>query len=237
MSDENILKEAKELAQRLAALPELSMRRRALLDFLRQSNPQHAVAILAHIHEQGRNGGPPYDVSLLALANLLDGHLCYDLLAELYQSAKDNGFDALSQLFFSAPKPPTYIDKKDENQRILTLGHRKTLARSQDRNIIEKLLADPEPPVINHLLQNPRLTERDVVLLTAKRPINPDILRTISRSRWITRYAVKRALVLNPNTPIDISLRLLSFFTLKDRKLISTSQSLDPKLRDAAKKQ
>jgi hypothetical protein len=93
----------------------------------------------------------------------------------------------------------------------------------------------PEPEVIRNLLENPKVTERDVVALAAKRPARPAVQREIFTSRrWIARYAVKRALILNPYTPTDVSLRMLSFLKRQDLRLIETSPSMPESLRVAA---
>ena len=90
--------------------------------------------------------------------------------------------------------------------RVLTLGERKSLARRPDRKLIDRVLRDPHPDVIELLLMNPRLTEPDVVRLCARRPNAPDILLRVFRApRWATRPKVRTALALNPATPPAIA--------------------------------
>ena len=68
-----------------------------------------------------------------------------------------------------------------------------------------------------------------------RRPTDPEVQREIFRSqRWIARYRVKRALVLNPYTPSDIAARLLAFLARPDLRLVAESPTLPPQLREAA---
>ena len=53
-------------------------------------------------------------------------------------------------------------------------------------------------------------------------------------AKWIARYRVKRALVLNPGTPVEISLRLLPFLNAQDLKLVADSGNLPDTLTKAA---
>src|SRR5215467_12433807 len=89
--------------------------------------------------------------------------------------------------------------------RPLTLGERKALARRPDPDTMEKLLFDPHPDVIWRLLRTPRMTEDLVVRLAAKRPCRPEVLTEVARApRWSHRPRVRLALILNPDTPVEI---------------------------------
>lgn len=109
--------------------------------------------------------------------------------------------------------PASALDPTDERLvpdygrgRVLTLGERKSLARRPDRRLIDRVLRDPHPDVIEMLLMNPRLTEPDVVRLCARRPNAPEILLRVFRSpRWAIRPKVRAALALNPSTPPAIA--------------------------------
>ncbi len=89
--------------------------------------------------------------------------------------------------------------------RPLTLGERKSLARKPDRRMFDRVLRDPHPDVIALLLQNPRLTEPDVVRLCTRRPGVPEVLsKVFANPRWSLRPAVRRALALNPTAPPSV---------------------------------
>lgn len=226
---------ALHLARKLSALPEPAMRERVLLEYLEKHDLHEMVHVLNDFYAMGRRGGPPFDVALLTLGSILSrGGLDYETMARLYGCSKDAGYHALAQLFLTGQTGDREF-KRPEDQLDQTLGHRKWKARSTDRNVLERLLRNPEPEVISNLLANPRITEQDVVLLAARRPADPLVQQQIFASRrWIKRYGVKRALILNPYTPSDLSLRLMSFLTRPDLRLVVTSTSLPVCLREAA---
>ena len=98
--------------------------------------------------------------------------------------------------------------------RELTLGERKSLARSPNRRAFDKLLADPHPLVLRQLLENPRLTEDDVVRIAARRPARPEVALSLARSpRWLRRPRVRMALLLNPGSPPSVVMPLLAACT------------------------
>jgi hypothetical protein len=118
--------------------------------------------------------------------------------------------------------------------RTLTLGERKALARRPTRKSLEKLLSDPHPVVIRTLLANPKLVEDDVVRLAARRPGNPEVLAEIAQSAWCHRVRVRMALVLNPDSPIDLSIPMLALLVRPELRRILEAAFLVPVLRAAA---
>jgi hypothetical protein len=224
------------LARKLAALPEPRMREHSLVEFLGRSDPAQAAAILAEIHSKGKSGGPPFSVALRTVFSVLSRDaLGYELQSALYEAAKDGGHEAVMFLLYTSSAAEQPQAERAQQQHELTLGHRKSLARSRDPDVLDKLFANPEPEVVRNLLANPRVTEDDVVRLAAQRPADPAVQREISASGpWIRRYRVRRALVLNPHTPLDIGIRLLGFLNVGDLKLVRTSPTLATPLRRAA---
>lgn len=228
--------EAIRLAQKLAALPELPMRTHVLIEYLERAELPEAVLVLDEIQAQGRKGGPPFDIAMLALAKVLSQQMLrYGLLKEIFAEAKATDRQGLMQLFYSSKGDPTLPQPRNERRREYTLGHRKWLARDTRRDVLDRLLRDPEPEVMPNLLRNPRITEPDIIRVAARRPIDPAILCLIfDSSRWITRYSIKRTLVLNPYTPTEISIRLLRFMMEHDIKLVRSMSNLPQVLQQAA---
>lgn len=208
---------------------------RATLDGL---DDAAAARLCAELVRRGPDGAP-FDVALLALTAVLDdGGLGYDRHAALYTAARALGDAQLGRLLLSSQPPPPGAPKPADllGGRELTLGERKSLARGRRREVLDRLLRDPDESVLTILLANPRITEDDVVRLAARRPTTAGAQRSILRSeRFIARYAVKRALVLNPYTPTDLAARLVVLLTRPDQHAVANDPSLSDPVREAAR--
>ena len=116
--------------------------------------------------------------------------------------------------------------------RALTLGERKALARTHQREQILLLLRDPHPAVISILLDNPHVTESDIVRIASGRPAVPASLSTIAaHARWSVRHLVKRALVLNPSTPLADAIRIVTTLRPQELRELAADVSLPEVLR------
>jgi len=117
------------------------------------------------------------------------------------------------------------------------LGMRKALARKPDFKLIQRIARDQDHRVIRHLLDNPRLTEKDVIHIGSTRPTSPKVLEVIyDHPKWIARYSVKRVIVLSPHSPLSISLRLLTFLTTEDLEEVREALDLRETLREQAQR-
>jgi hypothetical protein len=107
------------------------------------------------------------------------------------------------------------------------LGVRRALARRNDIGLIERLLGDPDPAVVANLLNNPRITELEVVRMAARSPVREEVLATIARHpRWGIQYRVRLTLALNPGTPTGITLGLLHLLLDQDLEAIAVDRRL-----------
>lgn len=197
---------------------------------------------MEEIVQRGRKGGPPFDMALMALTGLLEesGGISYDLRAELYEAARVSGCTALAELLLTEPAtlgPEPAVERAlAVGERPLPLGQRKALARGPRGPLLDRLLRDTHPQVIRNLLDNPRVTERDVLCIATLRPQNTDNLREVFRSkRWIVRSAVRRALVWNPHTPGEIAKRLVPLLSETDLWDVRRDETMRPSLRRMAK--
>lgn len=232
---------AHEIATRLNALAEPPMRGAALTEILSALPVTEAAAVVGLIVARGRLGGPPYEMALGGLEELLrTERLSYELLAELYRELKTSHLGEAAALLLPGHQhqeilgaaPPKFPDGRE-----LTLGERKSLARGAPRDTIDRLLRDPEPQVIRLLLRNPRLVERDVVGVAARRPVQPEVIREImANQKWICRYAVKRSIVLNPGAPNELALRLLPFMNRTHLAEIAQDPAIPPIRNQAARR-
>ena len=181
------------------------------------------LAVAATLTLLGRAGGGDDDPELLAAVGCLPAALAeldYPERHALYAAAHAAGDRVLRAMILDA-SPPTADAAEIDRQlrperplrnrgRPLTLGERKALARRPRGDALTELLRDPHPDVVAILLDNPQLTEREVVRVAAMRPAVPAALVLVAEHRrWSTRPGVRRALVLNPHTPVHVALRLV----------------------------
>lgn len=139
--------------------------------------------------------------------------------------------------------PPKRLESTDDptriprysNDRVLTLGERKSLASVPSRGTLEKAMMDPHPDVARKLLDNPRLTETDVVRIAAKSTIAPRVLCEIAaHPRWRKQPIVQKALVHNRLLPADFGLTLLPFLEKRVLREVSGDARLDETIQHAA---
>ncbi len=227
------LDDAHAVARRLAVLPEQAMRVAALCEQLVAREPEDAAWLLDALATAGRAGGPPYDLSLLAAIELAGGdRLPYPIRRAIYEAAERLGLESCKELLFTAasseldddaaaPRPLT------PGTRPLTLGERKSLARTWKRDVIERLLADPHVDVVELLLRNPRLTETDVLRIATARRASAAVLELVLRAkRWNCRPRVRRALMRNPNLPEAAAVRLVGLLNRPELRELARDPSL-----------
>jgi hypothetical protein len=226
-----------ELGRRLLVLPEAEMRRRALWKVLSELSDEEAVTLLGELCRHGRDCAET-EVATLALATVLEKEdLGYERQAGLYQLAKQLGDELVARLLLSSGRQPgSQRGRGDEalSEPSMPLGWRKAMARSPRRDVIDRLLFDPDPAVLTILLGNPRVVERDAVGLAARRPTTAAAQRVVFSSRYGARQEVRRALVLNPYTPVELSARVLPGLFSSDLVEVAKRQDLASPLRDEA---
>lgn len=106
----------------------------------------------------------------------------------------------------------------------LSLGERVTSARRCSQALVKVFLYDANPRVFEGLLVNKRLREDDLLALIASHRATRDQLRMIAEDmRWSYRYAVRKALVLNPDTPRAAAASQLKFLSRRDLRSIHSN--------------
>jgi len=106
----------------------------------------------------------------------------------------------------------------------LTLGERVTSAKLCSRPLIAALLFDPDPKVFEALLINPRVREEDLLQVASSGRASPAQLRMLAEDRkWSFRYAIRKALVMNPLTPRSSAASLLRSLSARDLRMIHSN--------------
>jgi hypothetical protein len=215
------LEGAHRLRRVLLSLPDITLRVGWLRSHLGELRDADAAELLSSLCEDGERADPDSREALLVVAMVLAADGDSPFVERLRHHAEERRLLSLGRLLrrgtdgpmsgrsLSQPPVPDYGAGRE-----LTVGERRSLARSNNRRVLEKLLRDPHPLVLRQLLGNPRLTEDDVVRLAARRPLHSTIAPTLAESpRWLRRPRVRLTLLLNPGTPEPISMPLLAVCT------------------------
>ncbi len=89
--------------------------------------------------------------------------------------------------------------------------------------------------VVRAVLASPKLSDVEVERFAAARSVSEEVVRVIaSNPRWTRAYAVALALVQNPKTPVQTSLRLLQRLALRDIGRLSKNRNINPVVRKQA---
>ena len=114
----------------------------------------------------------------------------------------------------------------------LTTGEKIASAKRCSPALIKIFLFDPDPKVFSALLLNQRVHEDDLLLLASSDRVSVEQLRLLAADhKWSYRYAIRKALVLNPITPRSIAASQLRFLTARDLREIHSNPHTSTYLR------
>src|SRR2546426_6332068 len=114
----------------------------------------------------------------------------------------------------------------------LTLGEKIASAKRCSAALIKIFLFDPDPRVFSALLLNQRVHEEELLLIASSDRASAEQLRLLAAdSKWSYRYAIRKALVLNPITPRSIAASQLRFLSVRDLREIHSNPQTSTYLR------
>lgn len=103
----------------------------------------------------------------------------------------------------------------------LSLGEKIAAAKRCSAALIKELLFDRDTEVFAALLVNSRLREEDLLVLVESEGASAEKLRLLAAdAKWSFRYAIRRALAMNPSTPRSDAASQLRFLTRRDLRTI-----------------
>lgn len=161
-------------------------------------------------------------------------------IKELLQILRKKKYTEVIQVLVNAPPSKRKMIEELEadlgtKPLDVSLGQKKSLAKKQDKIAWERLIYDQNTSVITNLLNNPRMTEQDILKIASKRPTSCEILEAIAENKkWVSRYPVKKALIYNPYTPTRISISLMNFLLIQDLEELCQHEALHEEIRKPA---
>ncbi len=145
--------------------------------------------------------------------------ICLRLLKDLYL------MDLVQ--FTLAPGVSAELKRYAEEQIVgrmpqLPLGQKITLARRGPSRVAGALVAEGHPQVLPVALENPYLTEAQVLKALGKEKVAVPVVQAIANHRkWSLLYNVRLAIVRNASTPISIVLGYLPHLTVNDLRVLA----------------
>lgn len=233
---------ANAVIRTVRALADPALRVAYVLDWLRAGPAAEVATTLDAIAARAEQAQDAAREALVAIVDALNAEDSREIVQWLREEAAGESLLALERLLRAPhagarssllPADPNEDRVPDYGKgRPLTLGERKALARRPTREMVERLVLDPHPDVIRALLQSPRVVEDDVVRLASKRPCRPAVLTEIARStRWVHRARIRMAVVLNPDTPIEIAGAMVGLLMRQELRLVIESTRVSPAVR------
>ena len=213
------------------------MRALAFGERLNPLNADDIMAVTRRLHELHLAGSEAAHDLLACFRDTqaLEQRLGAARMSELSETAAREGDEAAALLIGPIERIKGGGNRTHKDLRDMTLGQRKALAKSHRKDMLMKLLEDDHPHVQANLLANPRITVREVVAVAAKRQVPAHILRGIAtHPRWMHNYEVRRALVKNPDSPLDVAGRLVTTLQRSDLEELAIDQRLHARVRGLA---
>jgi predicted regulator of amino acid metabolism with ACT domain len=104
----------------------------------------------------------------------------------------------------------------------LPLGQKITLARRGPSRVAGALVAEGHAKVLSTALENPYLTESQVLKALAREKVPVHVVQEIaSHRKWSQSYNVRLAIIRNASTPISTVLGFLPHMTVNDLRVLA----------------
>jgi hypothetical protein len=230
---------AATLARTLASLQGGGLRARKAAAVLCDLQPPEAVLLLGELVRRADQRSDPEAAALEGLLLAVRELLPEARVEALFQAA--SGDLEIQALFTRGGARRSFDHDREEwidrEMRARTLGERRALARTHDRDLLARLASDPDPMVVKHILQNPRCTEREALAAASRRPQRPEVLEEIFRAqRWSSNRRVRRALALNPYSPPSLASAALALLTAPDLREVASDLTISSDVRVQARR-
>jgi hypothetical protein len=135
------------------------------------------------------------------------------------------------------PGIPTELKRNAEDQLVsrlpqLPLGQKITLARRGPTRLAGALLAEGHAQIVGIVLDNPYLTEAQVLRVLSREKLPPVVVQAIGQHRkWSITYNVRLALVRHPLSPLATVLAYLPELTVSDLRELASPGIVSESLR------
>jgi hypothetical protein len=230
--------DAERFCQKVASIGTDTLRAKVAALELARLTPAVAALLLGRLVRLSRDR--PQAANALGAVDraLMRGEIDAEFVAEAQACARSRADRLVEALFATGPAARTYDQNEeqfvDRRMRTLTLGQRRALSRTRDIDLLLRLAHDQDPRVVSELLQNPRLTEREAVIIASRRPTHAHILEAVLASRFGGSRRVRRAIAHNPYSTVAQAVRALATLTIAELRLVSEDEHVTAEVRKHA---
>jgi len=150
--------------------------------------------------------------------------------------AGTDGIEVPAEMTDESPEDPgrlAVLSVKPESStlyaQVLTMGvtEKVKLALRGNKEARMLLARDGSKTIRRYVLQNPRITEEEIVYVARDRQTDEEMLRVImNRREWMKAYQVRLALVRNPRTPLANAIRIMGTLMQRDVERIAKSRDV-----------
>lgn len=244
MSHDDVLHDPEDLdtlVDRVMSVADAGMRRAQIE---RHLNLVEADTAACHMEELLRNAVRGDDRStevILSLAETIESpaNAAVELRIEgVNLHARAHGLHGVGWFLLDPPparQPGDRVTATREQMRE-PLGVRRTQASGWHPHLLEKLLNDDHPMVVERLCANPRIQRHHIMTIITRRPTRAGVLSTVaSVPRWFRDMEIRFAIASNPYGPTGLSLRILPTLASQYLTRVSNANDLHPMLRQAAR--
>jgi len=119
----------------------------------------------------------------------------------------------------------------------MTTGEKTKLALTGDKASRVILIREKNKQIHFFVLQNPRITEDEILQIAHSTDTTGEILsKIVSNREWIRRYRILHAVTCNPKTPIHLAAKLLDHLRERDLRLIAKSKNISTSVAAQARR-
>jgi hypothetical protein len=119
----------------------------------------------------------------------------------------------------------------------MKVGERLKLALKGNRDARAILIRDANRLVQKFVLQNPRISEEEIIALAKNRSAERELIDAIAkRKEWLANYQVRLALVTNPKTPLATAVRYVPTLFARDLRQLAKSKNVPTAISGLARR-
>lgn len=150
-----------------------------------------------------------------------------DAIARAVEAGTDTIAVPAALIEEASDTPPEAAKSMFAQIALMGTAERIKLALRGNKDARQLLIRDSNKLIRRLVLQNPRITDAEVLAVTHNRTADEELLRVISeRRQWMRNYQVKLGLATNPKTPTAIALKQVNGLGERDIRALAKSRNV-----------